>query len=255
MEENRKRLKKGDENLKSIKKIVVLSWESTANFFSTNFSFYTFLLSFSYQIRAPPTKLKRINSVLSEVRFLKNTYLVRVINSDNKAHLEEISVHEWRQILAANKELPKEERRYFIVNIIPTADGADRMFIEVPYEEYKTWDSERTVQREKNKYRRLYQHFSLEQSFDRNDEHAEDWLLAAQESVEYRVESDMATESLLKALALWQPWAVDLYYAYISGRKYQCNRELAEKYHVSERTIRNYKERFEAFVKNFLKKF
>ena len=186
---------------------------------------------------------------------MKNTYLVRVINSDNKIHLEEISVHEWRQILAANKKLSKEERRYFIVNIIPTADGADRMFIEVPYEEYKTWDSERTVQREKNKYRRLYQHFSLEQSFDGNDEQAEDWLLAAQESVEYRVESDMATESLLKALALWQPWAVDLYYAYISGRKYQCNRELAEKYHVSERTIRNYKERFEAFVKNFLKKF
>ena len=228
---------------------------STADFFSTFFSIFAFLLSFSYQIRAPPTKLKRINSVLTEVRFLKNTYLVRVINSDNKIHLEEISVHEWRQILAANKKLSKEERRYFIVNIIPTADGADKMYIEVPYEEYKVWDSERTVRREKNKYRRLYQHFSLEQSFDGNDEQAEDWLLAAQESVEYRVESDMATESLLKALALWQPWAVDLYYAYISGRKYQCNRELAEKYHVSERTIRNYKERFEVFVKNFLKKF
>ncbi len=27
-------------------------------FFSTNFSFFTFLLSFSYQIRAPPTELK-----------------------------------------------------------------------------------------------------------------------------------------------------------------------------------------------------
>ena len=186
---------------------------------------------------------------------MKNTYLVRVIDRDKKNHLEEISGHEWRQIIAANKKLSKEERRYFIVSIIPTADGADRMYIEVPYEEYKVWDSERTVRREKNKHRRLYQHFSLEQSFDGNDEHAEDWLLAAQESVEYRVESDMATESLLKALALWQPWAVDLYYAYISGRKHQCNRELAEKYHVSERTIRNYKERFELFVENFLKKF
>ena len=186
---------------------------------------------------------------------MKNTYLVRVINSDNKTHLEEISVHEWRQIVVANKELPKEERRYFIVSKIPTADGADRMYIEVPYEEYKVWDSKRTVRREKNKYRRLYQHFSLDQSFGDNDEQAEEWLMAAQESVEYRVESDMVTESLLKALALWQPWAVDLYYAYISGRKHQCNHELAEKYHVSERTIRNYKERFEAFVKNFLEKF
>ncbi len=70
------------------------------------------------------------------------------------------------------------------------------------YEEYKVWDSERTVRREKNKYRRLYQHFSLEQSFDGNDEQAEDWLLAAQDSVDFLVESDITTENLLKALAL-----------------------------------------------------
>ena len=34
---------------------------------------------------------------------LKNTYLVRVINSENKVHLEEISGREWRQIVVANK--------------------------------------------------------------------------------------------------------------------------------------------------------
>ena len=225
MEENRKRLKKGDKNLKSIKKIVVLSWEH-GDFFFDKFQLHYFSSLIFLSNQSASDRTETFISVISEVYLLKNTYLARVINSDNKAHLEEISVHEWRQILAANKELPKEERRYFIVSKIPTADGADRMFIEVPYEEYKTWDSERTVQREKNKYRRLYQHYSLEQSFDGNDEQAEDWLMAAQESVEYRVESEMATDSLLKALALWQPWAVDLYYAYISGRKYQCNREL-----------------------------
>ena len=87
--------------------------------------------------------------------------------------------------------------------------------------------------------------FSLEQNFSEDEEQAEDWMLAAQDSVDFLVESDITTENLLKALAMWQPWAVDLYYAYISGRKHQCNRELAEKYQVSERTIRNYKERFE----------
>ena len=140
----------------------------------------------------------------------KNTYLVRVISSENEPRLEEIS---------------------------------------------GTWNSEQTVRREKNKYRRLYQHFSLEQNFREDEEQAEDWMLAAQDSVDFLVESDITTENLLKALALWQPWAVDLYFAYISGRKHQCNRELAEKYQVSERTIRNYKERFEEFVKIFLKKF
>lgn len=42
MEENRKRLKKGDENLKTIKKIVVLSWESTADFFFDIFQLFCF---------------------------------------------------------------------------------------------------------------------------------------------------------------------------------------------------------------------
>ena len=161
----------------------------------------------------------------------KNTYLVRAISSENEPRLEEVSGKEWKQIVSANKKLPKEQRRYFMVSRIPTEGGYDRMYIEIPYEEYKTWNSEQTVRREKNKYRR------------------------AQDSVDFLVESDITTENLLKALALWQPWAVDLYFAYISGRKHQCNRELAEKYQVSERTIRNYKERFEEFVKIFLKKF
>ena len=185
----------------------------------------------------------------------KNTYLVRAISSENEPCLEEISGKEWKQIVSANKNLPKEQRRYFMVSRIPTEGGYDRMYIEIPYEEYKTWNSEQTVRREKNKYRRLYQHFSLEQNFSEDEEQAEDWMLAAQDSVDFLVESDITTENLLKALALWQPWAVDLYYAYVSGRKHQCNRELAEKYQVSERTIRNYKERFEEFVKIFLKKF
>ena len=102
-----------------------------------------------------------------------------------------------------------------MVSRIPVNGGYDRMYIEIPYEEYKSWNSEQTVCREKNKYRRLYQHFSLEQNFSEDEEQAEDWMLAAQDSVDFLVESDITTENLLKALALWQPWAVDLYYAYV----------------------------------------
>ena len=86
----------------------------------------------------------------------KNTYLVRVISSENEPRLEEISGKEWKQIVSANKNLPKEQKRYFMVSRIPINGGYDRMYIEIPYEEYKTWNSEQTVRREKNKYRRLY---------------------------------------------------------------------------------------------------
>lgn len=43
----------------------------------------------------------------------KNTYLVRVISSENEPRLEEISGKEWKQIVSANKNLPKEQKRYF----------------------------------------------------------------------------------------------------------------------------------------------
>ena len=69
----------------------------------------------------------------------KNTYLVRVISSENEPRLEEVSGKEWKQIVSANKNLPKEQRRYFMVSRIPTEGGYDRMYIEIPYEEYKSW--------------------------------------------------------------------------------------------------------------------
>ena len=185
---------------------------------------------------------------------VKSTVLVRSINQSGQSILKEISGQELKIIFLKNKKLPKEERRYFMVSRIREGDVLDKMYIEIPYEEYKAWNSGQTVRRVKNQYRSLYKHISLEQTAEDGGEQAEEWLLAAQDSVETVIETDMMNENLLKALALWQPWAVDLYYAYISGRKYQCNRELAEKYHVTERTIRNYKERFEKFVKLFLEK-
>ena len=72
----------------------------------------------------------------------KNTYLVRVISSENEPRLEEISGKEWKQIVSANKNLPNEQKRYFMVSRIPVNGGYDRMYIEIPYEEYKSWKNE-----------------------------------------------------------------------------------------------------------------
>ena len=57
----------------------------------------------------------------------KNTYLVRVISSENEPRLEEISGKEWKQIVSANKILPKEQKHYFMVSRIPVNGGYDKL--------------------------------------------------------------------------------------------------------------------------------
>ena len=86
--------------------------------------------AFFCNARAPPNDLIFHISNCSEVTSVikKNTYLVRVISSENEPRLEEISGKEWKQIVSANKNLPKEQKRYFMVSRIPVNGGYDRMY-------------------------------------------------------------------------------------------------------------------------------
>ena len=86
---------------------------------------------------------------------VKTTVLVRSINQSGQSILKEISGQELKIIFLKNKKLPKEERRYFMVSRIREGDVLDKMYIEIPYEEYKSWNSGQTVRRVKNQYRSL----------------------------------------------------------------------------------------------------
>lgn len=164
---------------------------------------------------------------------MKNTYLVKKQNDNGMFVLEEVSGTQWIEIVKRNKSLPKEQKRYFISDCIEESDGIDRMYIEVSYEEYKKWNVKNTI---------LFKNKDLLNKDSLTDK----------ADVENEAIANINNKELIKALSEWQPWALDIYNAYISGRKTTCTREIANKYKVSLQTARSYKRQFENFLLIFL---
>ena len=59
---------------------------------------------------------------------------------------------------------------------------------------------------------------------------------------------------LKQALKAWKPWAEELLELYLSGAKRSCTNALCGKYKVSDRTVQRWKDAFEKFIWDFLKK-
>ena len=74
---------------------------------------------------------------------MKTTYLIKSIQSDGSTALVETTAEHWHKITENNKGLSKDERRYFITDIISESGNLDCMIIEVAYEEYLRWMVER----------------------------------------------------------------------------------------------------------------
>ena len=183
---------------------------------------------------------------------MKNTFLVRKQDANGEIVLTEVSAAEWFSILSETRKLPKEQHRYFIADCIEDGDEMDRMFIEVSREEHHRWNSKHTVSERNRKYGKDFLFLSLDDFLAGSDEIYIAETLADAHCVEEDVASQIRMEELECALRLWKPWAMDLYDAYLAGRKTKCTAEIAQKYGVSLQTARSYKRQFEAFVKNFL---
>lgn len=76
---------------------------------------------------------------------MKNTFLMNKIHEDGGAALCVVTAEEWLDAVKENRSLPPEQRRYFISDCIEEGDTIDRMIIEVPYSEYRRWNSRHTV--------------------------------------------------------------------------------------------------------------
>lgn len=183
---------------------------------------------------------------------MKNTYLIRKYKQNGDSYLVEVSGDTWKKIIARNKLLPKEEKRYFIADCIKESDGVDRMLIEVPLKEYQEWNSDNTVKTRKRKYESTCTTISLDDNLSDQEDLDHEDILADEYDLENEVIDSILLSELKKALRAWQPWALDILDAYLSGRKKECTPEIAAKYGVSEQTARSYKRKFEKFLKNFL---
>ena len=92
-----------------------------------------------------------------------NTFLVFKDTNAEEKELVIATAEEWNAILEKNRTLPREERRFFIENVIKESDYTDTMYIETTKEKYDKWHSQAVSQYEKDQYGNDFIFISTEQ--------------------------------------------------------------------------------------------
>jgi len=188
-----------------------------------------------------------------EITQLKTTYLIKKKQEDGSVCLSVGSAAEWLAVVEANKQLPAEQRRYFILDYIADGDDLDRMVIEAPAEDYRVWHNEHMAAQRNRALGKGYKFLSLDavKASENGPVRLSD-ILPSSEQLEETASCQVLMEELREKLIKWRPWGNDLLDMYLDGQKRNCSAMLAEKYGVSQRMVRKYKCQFENFVKNFL---
>lgn len=186
---------------------------------------------------------------------MKTTYLLYKETSTGKKELVIATREEWNSILATNRTLPREQRRFFIESKIREGNSWDRMFIETSKYEYDKWHSQEEMRRRNVKAEEGYKTLSLDYgcSFDDDVEFAE--TIVDSTNLEEEFASDMFMRDLRAALAAWRDWANELLDYYLAGKRVEATKIMSEKYGLSEKTVQRYKNRLDEFVKTFLKNY
>ena len=182
----------------------------------------------------------------------KTTYLINKTQEDGSIGLAVVSSAEWAAIVRLNKQLPTNQRRYFIVDYIVEPHEIDRMVIETSYADYSRWNKEHMKSERNRKLGSKFKHCFLDDIVAL--ENGEVFLLdiiKAENSAEGQLLDQLLIEDLRKRLAAWKPWGNDLLDLYLDGEK-RASKMLTEKYGVSAQVVCKYKRQFEAFVKNYL---
>lgn len=183
---------------------------------------------------------------------MKTVYLAREQQPDGTYRLVEISAEKWHAIIKEQEGLPMEQKRHFIEDIIFDYHGEDRMKIEVSLDEWRRWDNKRRKQGREAEHRRKYLHLSLDYVIDAETGAtmmSHSTLCAVSEDEAYR---ECLREDLLKALAAWKPWALQMLQFYMETDITHANEQMMAVFQVKERTVRKYKSQFEAFMREYL---
>lgn len=183
---------------------------------------------------------------------MKTTYLISKPQADGSIQLSITDREEWLAVVKANKQLPAEKRRYFILDYIKDGTDLDCMVIEAPIDVYRSWIREHMASKRNRDAGKEYEHLSMDAPVVGSDGVVTLLdTISAGNSVEESVCGEMLMAELREALAAWKPWANDLLDIYLRGKKRSCTEFMAQKYSVSPQVIRKYKRQFEDFVKNF----
>ena len=182
---------------------------------------------------------------------MKTTYLIYPDKSTQKLVIAD--QEEWKAIVARNAGCPKDQRRYFIADIIVDGDEMDCMIIETTEEEHRRWCNERKPVYRNLQAQKLIKVLSIDATFDTGTEENSFLAFLPSETNEIeKVQSDIAMEQLRVALRKWKPWAEDMLDLYLQGKKHKCASTLAPKYGLTMRSIQLNMRKFEEFTKKFL---
>ena len=179
------------------------------------------------------------------------TYLLNKPQKDGTTALSTATKEEWIAAVKGNKNLPTEQRRYFIVDCIEEGNDIDRMIIEVSYDEYRRWNSRHTISERNRKEGKKFHHLSLDAVLNESDGIELLECVGGIEDIDAAAMDEILMKELKRKLAAWKPWATDMLEIYLAGNKRTCSAAMAAKYGVSEQVIRKYKRQFEEFIKNF----
>ncbi len=185
---------------------------------------------------------------------MKTTYLLNKKQDDGSIRLTVVDSSEWLSVVNLNQNLPKDQRRYFIVDYIPEGDTLDRMVIEVSADDYRKWNREHTASERNRSFQRSnYQLISLDALTDIPNNRPGSDVFSTSELIDEKICSQIMLETLRKQLSAWKPWANDLLDYYLQGKQRSCTSAIVEKYGVSTRMVRKYKKQFEEFIINFFR--
>ncbi len=204
---------------------------------------------------------------------IHKTYLLFKKQEDGSEDLCVSTGAEWYSVTEANKSLPKEQRREFIIDCIYDGGLLEYMVIEASRERYLEWHREQEKdRRERGKQRQEQKKGQQNQEQEPADQKSEKKLrvlsldapvsggnrsislgsiIPSVWDMEEAICSQAVVESLRAELSAWQPWAIDMLDFYLAGESRTCTNALAKKYGVSPRMIRKYKKQFESFIKKF----
>lgn len=186
---------------------------------------------------------------------MKTTYLIYDNPNSRNKTLKVATKAEWDCILKSNRGLPMSKRRCFIVDRFYDNGELDRVYMEVPLDEYRAWHTKHEMT-ERNRVRNgNYTTLSLDASSLSDDF---DCLLHENIPDNYCLEDDAMSniimDQLEEQLAEWKPWAIDMLHFYLAGEKRTCTKAMQDKYSSAERSVERWKKAFEKFVINYFEK-
>ena len=183
---------------------------------------------------------------------MKVTYLVYEVSAAAGGKLRVATKEEWNRIMEQNRDLPREMRRFFTQDCIDDCGNLDCMYIETTKAEYDKWHSAHQVRYKKRKDAEGIVTLSGDISTQTEDGTLLDTMHDGINWEELMIDC-IRMKELREALSTWRSWGVEMLDLYMAGMKMKASSVLSEKYGVTQKTIRERKHAFEAFVLNFLK--